>query len=551
MSFTTILNGVTLANEPIGLDTDTSIQLVRDKDIQGLFTTLVSNLTFWGDGYDVIQAALVSVGLCGTIPISITEDCDVDPLAFEGLIYLSDVEIDEFKCTASVSAEDNSLASLVMRLKDTKVRVNNGRTIDGSALSSIGTNLDAGGSVGIKTWFRYEDLMEHVLNYITDNGISVVSTFLNTNYQEAEYTWTCTSTGAAAAITISFTDPLGVSRITSFSISPLLTDDQYAEQIGLGMLGNNPNYPPFNGVGPISVTRSANVLTLKFIGNISNLSFTLNGTGTVTPVIVKGGSYGANNVYLINGAKLQDNGLDFFVSFSDLIAIGAYYNLSFEFVKNGSTQEIRIEQEPDFFDASVTATITNAKVRRQTSSSLAFSSLQYAQQNEDVTLTYYKQASFVNLSCASESVNIPSSVNIPTDILPSNAADAIADRIYIVEATPSTTNIASYQSTYNNGGVITNGGIYYALSIANVFVARNYVNRAPLGLLYEGDNIPNQESIKIAGGISFEAPLTRGQLADIRTNLQGAINVNGTDGWISNLTYNIRTGLTTFELLTE
>ena len=551
MSFTVVLNGVTLANEPIGLETDTSIQLVRDKDIQGLFTTLVSDLTFWGDGYDVIQTALESVGLCGTIPIVITENCDADPLEFEGLIYLSDVEIDEFKCTASVSAEDNSLASLVMRLKDTKVRVNNGRTIDGSALSSIGTSLDAGGSVGVKTWFRFEDLMEHVLNYITDNGISVVSTFLNTNYQEAEYTWTCTSTGTAAAITISFRDALGVLRTTSFSISPLLTDDQYAEQIALGMLGNNPNYPPFGGVGPISVTRAANVLTLKFIGNISNLAFTLNGTGTVSPVTVKGGSYGASNVYLINGAKLQDNGLDFFVSFADLIAIGAYYNLSFEFVKNGSTQEIRVEQEPDFFDAGVTATITNAKVRRQTTSSLAFSSLQYAQQNEDVTLTYYKQASFVNLSCASESVNIPSAVNIPTDILPSNAADAIADRIYIVEATPSTSNIASYQSTYNNGGTITNGGVYYALSIANVFVARNYVNRAPLGLLYEGDNIPNQEAIKIAQQISFEAPLTRGQLADIRTNLKGAINVNVVDGWISSLTYNIKSGLTTFELLTE
>ena len=551
MSFTVTLNSIVLNDEPSGLNDATSIDIIRDGDVQGLFTILVSELTFWGDGYKVITDAINTLGVCSTIDIRILENCPNNPIDFNGIIYLSDVEIDKHRCTATCAAEDNSLASLVMRLKETKVRINSSRTLNGSSLSSIGTTLDAGGSVGNKTWYNYKDLMEHVLDYITNNGISVVSTFMNTNYQESEYTWTCVSTGASAGITISFTDFVGIQRTTVFTIPPILTNDQYAERIAQGMLGFNPSYPIFDGGGPISATVVGNVITLKFPGNISNLTFSLVGTGTITPVIVKGSSYGLKNVFITSGENIQGGSGGTFVSFLDLISIGGYYNLSFEFVKNGSTQEIRVEQEPSFFSLTQSAVIDDAKVMESQIAKTVFSSLSYSEQNEDNSLTYYKQASYVAYSCAENSLSISSSVGVPTNILPNNGNASDSDRLYICESVPSTTNIASYQSTYVSGGTIVNGGLYYALSIANLYVAKNYVNRAPNGLTYEGNTIPNNNNVKIAKGISFDAPLTRAQFEAILADRKGYITVNGVNAWISSVSYNISSGMTNFDLLIE
>jgi hypothetical protein len=229
----------------------------------------------------------------------------------------------------------------------------------------------------------------------------------------------------------------------------------------------------------------------------------------------------------------------------------SYYNLAFEFVKNGSTQEIRIAPEIEFFGNTTSATITDARVKRLFTTPLQFSSLTYSQQNQDATLTYYQQASFVNQQCADNAITLSSPFNVPVGILPNNGVDATVDRLYIAEAVPSTTNIAAYQSTYNNGGTITNGGVYYALSVANVLTARAYRNRAPLGLIYEGFTIPNPETIKIARMIMLKAPLTVTELNAIEANRKGVILVNGEQAWIQNLKYDIETGMTDFELLTQ
>lgn len=551
MSFTITLNSIVLNDEPIGIQDDTNIQILRDSDIQGLFTIIVGEFTFWGDGYDVITQAIDTVGICSTIPIRIQENCSVDPIDFDGIIYLSDVEIDKYRCTASCAAEDNSLASQVMRLKDTKVRVDNGRTLLGSTLPSIGITLNAGGTIGNKTWYNYKDLMQQVLNYITNGSLTVVSSFMNANYQESEYNWVCTTTGITGGIIISYKDFTGATRQTVFTTGIVTTDDEYAEAIARGMLGNNPSYPPFRGGGPISATVSGNVITLKFIGNISDLTFSLGSTGSVSPITIKGSTYGLKNVFITSGENIKGDDGGTFVSFSDLVAVGSYYNLSFEFVKNGSTQEIRVEQEPAFFTLSQSAIVDGAKITEFQIAPTVFSTLQYSEQNEDNTLTYYKRASYVAYSCSENSLTVGGGINVPTGILPSNPSAADADRLYICEAVPNTLNIASYQSTHNASGVITNGGVYYALSISNMFVAKNYSNRAPFGVISEGVTITNTNNIKIAKRITFEAPLTRSQFSAILGNRKGHLTVNGIKAWISSLSYNITSGMTNFDLLIE
>jgi hypothetical protein len=89
-SFTVILDGQTLANEPMGLQ-DTAISIQRNEDLPGLFTTMVSDLEFWGDGYEILYAYYQANDLCKEVSCQIIEDCN-DGLNFRGLIYLSDVE---------------------------------------------------------------------------------------------------------------------------------------------------------------------------------------------------------------------------------------------------------------------------------------------------------------------------------------------------------------------------------------------------------------------------------------------------------------------------
>jgi hypothetical protein len=50
---------------------------------------------------------------------------------------------------------------------------------------------------------------------------------------------------------------------------------------------------------------------------------------------------------------------------------------------------------------------------------------------------------------------------------------------------------------------------------------------------------------------SIEVPLTRNELNLILSDLPAPIVFNGITGWILNMAHDIKTGMTTFELLTE
>lgn len=104
--FTVILDGQTLTNEPMGLQ-DAAISIKRNEDFPGLFTTMVSDLEFWGDGYDILYSFYSNNDLCVRIDCRIIEDCD-NGLDFDGIIYLNDVEFNSYKCIATCSVEDNT-----------------------------------------------------------------------------------------------------------------------------------------------------------------------------------------------------------------------------------------------------------------------------------------------------------------------------------------------------------------------------------------------------------------------------------------------------------
>jgi hypothetical protein len=98
MGYIVSINGIQINDEPIGL-ADASVEISRDQDMKMVFSTFISDLTFWGDGYSVLksQIALLST-ICEAIPISIVEDC-VNGFEFQGVLFPSDIEENLTKCT--------------------------------------------------------------------------------------------------------------------------------------------------------------------------------------------------------------------------------------------------------------------------------------------------------------------------------------------------------------------------------------------------------------------------------------------------------------------
>jgi len=542
MSYAVTLNGIGLTNEPKGLELESAIQIVRDRNIPGLFTTLISDLEFWGDGYDVLLAAVQGVGICESIPITIVEDCEVNGINFEGLIFLSDIDLDLFKCTATASAEDNSLASLVLRLKDTKVRVNSGFTLNGLVLTDIGSNI------GGKTWYTLEELFQHTISYITDNELTVnTGVIFGTNFLPSDAGITVlTTTSLAGTILLNYTDPVGIPVDRSIAIPFEQTIDQIAEKIALSLADETLNNLGRQAIVPYFIDRLGAVIILVSFPSFSGLTVDMGGTGTVL-VGVTAGSYGLNNVVITPGSNLNAAApQDWTISFQNVVSIGAYYNLSFEFRDTDSVQELFIDHESAFFVNTPLFTIGGAKIMQSQTAPFSFGSLQYNQQAEDVELLLFKERSYVSYSCVNSDINIAAAAS---PYLLEVDADAQSDKYYLAEVVGG--SIASYQTSYYNGATIILGKLYRSGSILNTYVAKNYSNRAPLGLTFEGVTVTNDYPIKITKSITFDYPITRANLKAMNDNKKGYITVNGINGWINNVTSSLKTGLTQFELITE
>lgn len=111
-----------LTDEPIGWD-NAKIKVERDKQMNGLLTKYINDLTFWGDGYAYLLAQYNS-GICNEVPVLIEyrcEDTDTWENLFEGIIYVSDIKWDFSKCQCTTEIEDRNAGTLVIKGKDVKV----------------------------------------------------------------------------------------------------------------------------------------------------------------------------------------------------------------------------------------------------------------------------------------------------------------------------------------------------------------------------------------------------------------------------------------------
>lgn len=553
MSFSVTLNGEFLINEPKNL-LDASVKIERDSVLPGLFQSFIADLEFWGDGYDILYAERTNNGLCAFIPISIVEDC-AGGFEFDGLIYIRDIEYNTFKCTAKATIVDNTLQGLITRLKDTKVRINNGRTVSGDSLASIGTSLAAGGDVGTKQWYKALDAFQFTLNYITDNGITVESDFLTASgYDFTEIELACTSTGTSAAVVFLFTDIFGTPAQISFTIPALLTNEQYALYIAERLNTNNyfgqrGDFPVYADVKPFPDNTT---VVVRFLHAMSFTTITTNGTGTITQTVIKTGSYGGDNIYITGGGNILTPGITPNVSFEDLvIGLGAFYNLGVSFRESGGTQYIKIDKEPEFYVDTQSASISDVpNTIERLDTPISFSSLNYRQNNRESRNPLFRPVSYINVACSEDSLSPNTTFQNPTGLFPSDIESVSIDDLFICESLDDA-NVLAIPSTLYDGASIVPISSTYGASTAHPFVAKNYVFRAPDGLEFEGKTVPNNNSIVIRASLECSGVLSRTQFNSVKANPSYYISINGIKCWIKNLEYQIKNGNTTFEMLIE
>lgn len=201
MSYIVTLDGVVLQNEPMGL-LDATVDIYRDSQNPGIFNTFISEVTFWGDGYDILYSYFNSDVPCKTVPITIVQQCE-DGLNFKGIIYVEDLEVNLEKCTISCSIEDDSIISRITRFSETKVPVNGGKSM--SSIADGGVNLPNIGTLTTtpyydssasthstinKRWFKILETTDYVLKYITDGKCNATSNYLsNSAYTYSPDTW--------------------------------------------------------------------------------------------------------------------------------------------------------------------------------------------------------------------------------------------------------------------------------------------------------------------------------------------------------------------------
>jgi len=545
------LNGVTLTNEPKGLK-DATFKIVRDQNLQGQF---VSDLTFLGDGYQILLAAAQSGSPCTEIDVEI-EHCS---FIFQGRILITDIEFNHKKCTATAAIEDNSWAARVENNFDVPVRFNSSLSVNRQPITPYtGETINFGGAIGTKRIFRLLPSLQYIVGYLTDGQCTITTdSFFTTNYLPNVYTITCVRAAGNPVGTVQFqhTNIYGGTETPNGTIaSGVNTNDLYADRIAQILQDVQIN-EQIDGKRAYQVSRTGNVVTVRFFHQANLTLIDAGGTGTLTITQTQAASYGIQNVGFTNGAFLNDSTAaveQMALSLADLLSMTDLYGL--KRIYRGNTLEIL--RESLTYDSTPAATITDiGEVTQSFNQPIAAKAVNFSQANEQRAegdaqrYLLVNQAGYSGLTCGEDTKSLRTIAKyaIGTDWV--NNTEWNADDFWIFETSAGA--LVTYQLTALNIFTITNIGRLHFASGLHPFVAKNNVFGNPDGLVFANDQIAQTDAVKIRKQSNFMHPLTEAQINAIKADPKKAINFDGEVGYIAELEYSIKTGMTTFNLLTE
>jgi hypothetical protein len=641
---------------------DSKFEYRRDPDLPGLITTFVADVEFYGNAYELIKQEFEDGNGCGEILVKIEELC-TNGINREGIIFLSEIDLDLYRCVAKCNIEDNTIYGKLSRLKDAKIQVNCEKTVNGEILApisdfpmpfrTVGSTLTPAMAGALNPAFakmfrsfRVAEVMQQMLNYLTDNGATIVSDFLGIGpginigttakfYTEkicgmilgwvgnlvvpggdtvvqAVTSWTDIY-GNPQSVTTNLAGPLDSNNVGNQIIIAVQWDGTVpGKEIDL-VQGVNPRIVEGLNVGNADVVYDGQtMLRFRFFHNtdvsIKITSFPSNTllytaqdyyqiAGRKLEAVVGGttvdvnGKYGGTNLYINCGGAFQSSpsvppqgdsprSNSLYMSFQDLYgSVASLYNLSmYPYFQNG-TQYVRIEQEDYFFPTTPTIQIDDVRlVSKKKDNEFSISKLNYSQTNENTWAYLQSEVSYISNDCTDNDATINTSLGFPQGGFSIDVDLINTETIYMVDwggfvsldpnqqqrlwsaftiPAPLPPNeylgSVSYVCEFNTltGPPFFGRFLIHTGSAVHPLVARNYILRTSNGLKIAGNTIDNVSSLHIKYLYNIEVPLTRENLSTILADPSSPIVFNGITGWILNMSHDIKTGMTTFELLTE
>lgn len=178
----------TLKEQPQGWE-DIAVTIKRDREIRGLIVRYTSDLIWTGDGYDYIINQISTQGFCTLVDVLIEVEQFPNngwETFFEGVIFLSECEINRSWCSVKVQVHDSVFGAKIQNNKGIDAQVNVPRSKSDIAITAAPvTQIDffrpSDGVVAYnnRECYHVEDILRFIIAFITDGTVGYVSTIFD------------------------------------------------------------------------------------------------------------------------------------------------------------------------------------------------------------------------------------------------------------------------------------------------------------------------------------------------------------------------------------
>jgi hypothetical protein len=192
-TITHYING-TQVEEPLGWS-DFEEELDRDIKERLISVKYSSDLTFTGQGYEMLKEMYEQNGFCQIINYQALQDCaGTTNICARGVIILADAEWNLTRCEVAVPVVDDALGARVINNKAIPISPTAELTKNGLALSPVSTfaiRLHDPQTSSLlpdsRDAWDWWDAMNHAIAYITDNEVTLVSDWIGSLSDTEQY----------------------------------------------------------------------------------------------------------------------------------------------------------------------------------------------------------------------------------------------------------------------------------------------------------------------------------------------------------------------------
>lgn len=167
---------------------DISIVYEFDKDTRIFGKYINTDLTFAEDGYRYLYNKYIDEGFCGEVQI-IVNKCESGSKVniHSGIIFLSEIEFDLTKCTATCNVSDNSYYAYIKNNVDLVWSLAGTNTKNGETISIPKTRLNFGGGSKNRDSYKVYDVFDFIIGCMTDLRVDFISDYFSIGHSHTDF----------------------------------------------------------------------------------------------------------------------------------------------------------------------------------------------------------------------------------------------------------------------------------------------------------------------------------------------------------------------------